>query len=123
MINSVKYGHIKMLHVTLTSTRTRRGHKTPPYLTEGLFFVHCAASVQSPSHMCMRGKFKCIKDIGNNKGKKYVRGTWNIIIVNVNLNTVSISSPRRKVQHSCTLSTYLNSQLQLQKYTKTKDGK
>ena len=40
--------------------------------------------------MCMRGKFKCLKDIGNNKGKKYVKGTWNIIIVNVNLNTVSI---------------------------------
>ena len=41
----------------------------------------------------MRGKFKCLIDIGNSKGKKYVRGTWNIIIVNVNLNTVSISNP------------------------------
>ena len=63
-------------------------------------------------------EIQTLKDTGNNKGKKYVKGTWNIIIVNVNLNRVSISSPRRKVQHSCTLSTYLNSQLQLQKIQK-----
>ena len=39
------------------------------------------------------GKFKCLKNIGNNEGKKYVKGTWNIIIVNVNLNTISILFP------------------------------
>ena len=122
-VKHVKYGQIKTLHVALTSASTRRGQKSPPSLTEGLFFVHCAASVQGSSHICMRGKFKCLKGIVNNKGKKYVKGTWNIIRVNVNLNTVSISSPRRKVQHSCTLSTYLNSQLQLQKNTKTNNGK
>ena len=42
----------------------------------------------------MRGKFKCLIDIGNSKGKKYVKGTMNIIIVNVNLNTVSIAETR-----------------------------
>ena len=52
----------------------------------------------------------------------YVKGTWNIVI-NVNLNTVSISSPRRKEQHSSTLSTYLNSQSKLQKNTKKKKRK
>ena len=89
-VKSVKCRHIKALHVALTSTQTKRRHKKPPYLTEGLFFVHCAVSVQGSSHMCMRGKLKCLKDIGNNKEKKYVKGTWNIVIVNVNLNTVSI---------------------------------
>ena len=68
-----------------------------------------------------RGCFKCIAQ--RRSKVNYVKGTWNILIVNVNLSTVSISSPRRKVQHSCTLSTYLNSQLQLQKNTKTNNGK
>ena len=58
--------------------------------------MYCAASAQGSSHMCMRGKFKCLKDIGNNKGKKYVKGTWNIIIVNVNLNTVLYPPPEEK---------------------------
>ena len=53
----------------------------------------------------------------------YLKGTWNILVINVNLNAVSISSPRRKVQHSSTLSTYLNSQSKLQKNTKKKKKK
>ena len=74
---------------------------------------------QLPSHSVHEREIQMFKMTKvTTKGMNYVKGTWNILIVNVNLNTVSISSPRRKVQHSCTLSTYLNSLLQLQKNTK-----
>ena len=58
----------------------------------------------------MRGKFKCLIDIGNNKEKKYVKGTWNIIIVNVNLNTVSIyQNVAARVPYSLEVSSSYNS--------------
>ena len=113
----VMYGRIK-LHLALASNWTRRKPKRPLYLTERLF---CALRSVTLSHNVHEREIQMVKMTKvTTMERNYVKGTWNILIVNVNLNTVSISSPRRKVQHSCTLSTYLNSQFQLQKNAKKK---
>ena len=68
-----------------------------PVSDKGAISVHA----QFSPTMCMRGKFKCLKlQKETTMERNYVKETWHILIV-------SISSPRRKVQHSCTLSTYL----------------
>ena len=72
-----------MLHVASTSTRTRRRPKRPQYLTDGLFYA-----LRSLPHSVHEREIQMSKMTkGNNKGMNYVKGTWNILVINANLNS------------------------------------
>ena len=102
--------------------RTRRRPEAAPVSDRGVVF--CACAVQLYPHSVHEREIQIFKMTKvTTKERNYVKGTWNILIVNVNLNTVSISSPRRKVQHSCTLSTYLNSLFTITEKYKTNNEK
>ena len=97
MINDFKQCQIrthKNATCCLNECLNKKGTQKAPVSDRGAVFCALSSVGTKSISQCKRGKFNCLIDIGNNKEMKYAKGTWNIIIVNVDLNTVSIISQK-----------------------------